>query len=243
MKDKANLCPSEFAMKPILIIQNHPVESAGTILDYLTDRALPYQVTHLYKNHPLPSPENIEGVICLGCPTSVNRYTEVEFLRELYRYVGQVVRNEIPYIGICFGAQLLAKILGAKVEPNKIKEIGTYRVTLTEAGKENQLFDGFPDEFPVFHWHGDTFKIPFGCDNLIEGEDCKNQAFQKGNALGLQFHFEAKPSEVPKWCDAYSEELTEAGKSKQEIISAYEKVAPEVHQFNYLLLDNFFERL
>jgi GMP synthase (glutamine-hydrolysing) len=77
------------------------------------------------------------------------------------------------------------------VEANKVKEIGAMPVTLTEDGAADPLFGGFDREFPVFQWHGDTFRIPFGATWLAQSSDCKNQAFRKGNLVGVQFHLEA----------------------------------------------------
>lgn len=229
-------------MKPVLIIQNTPHESAGTIPTYLKDRSIAFEVVRSFEDGvTFPPVENFRAIINLGCPYSVTRYAEHDFLKRLYSFVADVVRNNIPYLGVCFGGQLLAKILGARVEANPVKEIGTYTVTLTEAGKSDPLFAGFPETFPVFHWHGDTFRIPFDAAHLVSGADCKNQAFRKGIFVALQFHLEALADKVPSWCDAYAEELREFGRTKDEILAEYSKVARESTRFGFKLLDNFFD--
>ncbi len=228
-------------MKTIYIIQNHPFENAGTIIDYLTEKKYQFEVIHLYLDEPLPLMDDVSTIINLGCPTSITEYRTHEFLKKLYIFTSKIIRNKIPYLGICFGAQMLAHILGAKVAPNDVKEIGSYNVTLTDTGKNDLIFKGFPESFPVFHWHGDTFKIPDGNSLLGEGIDCKNQAFRSGNAVGIQFHLEVTPEEVESWCDIYVEELFETNKSQKEIIASAKEHAKNYKKLQYRFLDNFFE--
>lgn len=226
-------------MKPLLIVQNCEKESAGTILNYLAERKLPYLVVHSYLNHDLPDISSVDAIINLGCPHSVMRYQELDYLKKLYQFVSEAVRSDKPYLGLCFGGQILAKVLGARVERNPVMEIGTYEIRLTDAGFKSDLFKGFDKSFSVFHWHGDTFKIPFGAENLAETKDCKNQAFQKGNAVGLQFHLEADINEIPIWCDEYDDELRDFGKTREEIIQDYQRVSDKTKELNYLFLDKF----
>jgi GMP synthase-like glutamine amidotransferase len=183
----------------------------------------------------------IAAVINLGCPHSVTDYYQNDSLKRLYAYVAQVVRAGKPYLGICFGAQMLAHLLGAKVEHNRVKEIGVYRVRLTPEGQADPLFAGFEESFEVFHWHAETFRVPFGAQLLIEGDDCRNQAFRKGNLVGLQFHLEAGLEDVARWCDEYRAELDEAGKTREEILGRFEPISESMRQSNYRLLDNFFQ--
>lgn len=229
------------SVKPVCIIQNCEAETAGTVIDYLDARRRPCLIVPSYKTQIYPSLDMIDAIINLGCSISMTSYREHEFLKALYAFVAQVVRANKPYLGICFGAQMLAHVLGAKVTPNKVKEIGTYRVRLTPEGANDPLFACFNKTFEVFHWHGDTFSIPFGAQLLVEGDDCRNQAFRKGNLVGLQFHLEADPDEVPLWCDVYSSELEEVGKKKDDIVQQYRQVAETVRQLNFKFLDNFFQ--
>ena len=107
-------------MKPICIIQNCEAETAGTIIDYLDARGRPSLIVPSYKTQIYPSVDTIEAVINLGCPISMTNYREHEFLKEVYAFVAQVVRDGKRYLGICFGAQMLAHVLGAKVAPNNV---------------------------------------------------------------------------------------------------------------------------
>ncbi|KAA3636486.1 MAG: type 1 glutamine amidotransferase [Calditrichaeota bacterium] len=226
-------------MKPILIIQNCKIESPGTITDYLTENGLPYQIIHTYNNHDFPAVESISSVINLGCPESASTYEQVPYLKNLYAFVARIVRTNKPYLGICFGAQILARVLGAQVIKNEKMEIGTYKVTLTDEGKSDSIFEGINSPFNVFHWHADTFKIPFGAELLATGVDCKNQAFRQNNLIGIQFHFEADIKEIPTWCDAYTDELKLIGKTKEQVISEYESHFESIKSNNSKFIGNF----
>ncbi|HKK21730.1 MAG TPA: type 1 glutamine amidotransferase [candidate division Zixibacteria bacterium] len=228
-------------MKPVLLIQNTPFESPGCVPSYLNDRGMPFSLVRSFEDGAsFPAVESVSAVINFGCPHSVTRYTEHDFLKTLYSFVAQAVRANTSYLGICFGGQLLAKILGARVEANPVKEIGTYQVELTAEGKSDPLFAGFPERFPVFHWHGDTFRIPFDATHLVSGADCRNQAFRQGKFVALQFHLEALADEVPSWCNSYADELNEFGKTKGAIADAYQAIAAESEELGHRLLDNFF---
>jgi GMP synthase-like glutamine amidotransferase len=228
-------------LKYVLIIQNCEIESPGAILNYLDDKDIKFQIVESYKLPDYPSVEELRAVINLGCPISTNDYQQHEFLKNVYRFLAEVVRSNIPYLGICFGGQILAKIHGAKVEKNNVKEIGTYEITLTDEGKNDPLFKGFPDKFPAFQWHNDRFRIPFGGTHLASSKDCKYQAFRKNNFVGIQFHFEAVPDEIPIWCEKYADELKEVGKDADEIISTYKSKFEIVKDLNYKFMDNFFK--
>jgi GMP synthase (glutamine-hydrolysing) len=227
-------------MKPVVIIQNCELESAGTIEDYLKDRHIPFTTVHSYRGDPMPNPDANYTLIVLGTPVSVTAYHRHDYLVALFGLLGKRIRINAPILGICFGAQFLAHALGAKVSANNVKEIGTYTVSLTDQGARDALYKGFDSDFPVFQWHGDTFRIPFDADHLATSTDCRNQVFRKGALVGVQFHLEADIRELPTWCDAYASELAEVGKSKETVLAEYEAVAANVRENNFCFLDNYF---
>ncbi len=228
-------------MKPVLIIQNVAIESPGTVLAYLKEREIPYKHIHSYEAESYPALDEVSAIVNLGCPTSLPRYREHEFLVRLFNYVSSATREDTPYLGICYGGQLLAHILGARVERNDKQEIGTYTVRVTAAGKADPLFAGLADTLPVFHWHNDTFRVPTGAELLIEGDDCRNQAFRLGQMVAVQFHLEAMSTEIPAWCEAYTDELAGIGKTKDQVVSEYKDVETQVRTNNFRFLDNFFQ--
>lgn len=222
-----------------LIVQNCPAESPAAVTDYLSARRISYQVMHSYRQEPFPAPENHAAVIALGCPLSMTRYRETPYLVELYAFLSQVIRSGQPLLGICFGAQMAAHILGAAVRPNEVKEIGVGEVTLTEDGKADPLFGPLGNPIPVFQWHGDTFKIPHGAKHLASSVYCANQAFRRHNVVGLQFHLEVTESEVRRWCEEYRSELDDLGLTPDKVIGDYRASADSLSNLNTSFLDRF----
>ena len=108
-------------------------------------------------------------------------------MTEENRYLEKILKIDKPFLGICGGGQLLAKLLGAQVKRNPAMEIGCHKVKLTPAGKQSRFFKDFPDEFPVFQWHGDTFDLPAVDKLLVLGRNCKNQVFAHKKSRVLQF--------------------------------------------------------
>ena len=95
---------------------------------------------------------------------------------------------------------MLAKACGARVYPNRVKEIGWYMIQMTPQAEDDPLFGPCGRSIEVFHWHGDTFDLPPGAVHLAESPLCKHQAFRVGeSAYGLQFHVEMTAAMVDDW--------------------------------------------
>ena len=121
-----------------------------------------------------------------------------------------------PTLGVCLGAQLMAKALGAGVGPGPQKEIGWAPFALTEAGRVSVL--GAFATTPVLHWHGDNFELPANAVRLASTSACPNQAFAYGqNLLGLQFHIEVDPTRIEQWLIGHTVELAKAGIDPREL--------------------------
>ena len=133
-----------------------------------------------------------KGVILSGGPDSV--YDD-----ETPRAPEAVFALGVPVLGICLGAQLMAKTLGAKVYKNKVREIGWAPVYFTDAAKGDPVFGGLESPTTFCHWHGETFDMPAGAEWLAYSDNCRNQAFRYGkNAYGIQFHPEITPEKVQR---------------------------------------------
>jgi GMP synthase (glutamine-hydrolysing) len=104
-----------------------------------------------------------------------------------------------PVLGICLGAQLIARAAGARVYRNAVKEIGWAPVYWTDAGRHDGLFTGLDQPENVLHWHGETFDLPAGAEWLAWSDACRHQAFRLGRAYGVQFHLEVTPAMVADW--------------------------------------------
>lgn len=155
-------------------------------------------------------------LIVLGGPIGACDEQIHPFLASELNVVQQRLRSGRPLLGICLGAQLIARALGAKVYPLGGKEIGFSALTLTTAGQASVLAE--LGDTPVLHWHGDQFDIPAGADRLASTSVGANQAFSVGrNVLGLQFHLEADASKIERWLVGHASELGQAGIDPREL--------------------------
>jgi GMP synthase-like glutamine amidotransferase len=131
---------------------------------------------------------------------NVDETDQHPFLAVEVDWMRRAVEAQTPLLGVCLGAQLLAKTLGAAVRPNGVKEIGWYEIDLLAAAEADPLFGGGPSRATVFQWHGDTFDLPRGAELLATGRDCRHQAFRFGPcAWGLQFHVEMTAALIDCW--------------------------------------------
>jgi GMP synthase (glutamine-hydrolysing) len=227
--------------KPVLIIQNHPIETPGRIADFLESRKISFDPVHPYRGDTLPDPQTLAAVITLGCPESVAKFQQNQWSIQLFDYLDDIVDTETPYLGICYGSQLMAANRGAAVLPNDQKEIGVYDVTLNDTGKADPIFAGFPETFPVFHWHGDTFDIPEGATKLAGAATCANQVFRIGKCYGVQFHLEADSEKLPIWLKEYANELADVAKTAEQVMTEFKNVEAETSRLSDLLVANFLE--
>jgi GMP synthase-like glutamine amidotransferase len=200
-------------MKNILMLKHIAIEGGGTIEEYLLSKGYKIDRMELQDGASVPSKLDYDAILILGGPMNVYEEDKYPFLKDEDKLIKEAIRREIPTLGICLGAQLIAKASGAKVTKNMVrqahqKEIGWYKVNLTDAGKKDPMFKGLGESFDVFQWHGDTFGIPAKGTLLASAELCTNQALRVGkNMYGLQFHMEVTEDMIYEWIDSYDEEL------------------------------------
>jgi GMP synthase (glutamine-hydrolysing) len=157
---------------------------------------------------PLPSLDEIDGIVAMGGPMSaahLEAHPELEAEREL---LAEAVDRQVPVLGICLGAQLLARALGAEVRPGPRAEIGFASVRVTDPN--DPLIGALAPEATVLHWHGDVFDLPEGARSLAHSAATEHQAFRYGNAWGVLFHPEADAAMVEAWLQV-PEMVMEAG--------------------------------
>lgn len=156
-----------------------------------------------------PGPDDL--LIVLGGPIGAYEHDLYPFLEAELDLIGRALAAGSRYLGICLGAQLLAKALGGAVYPGAAgKEIGFHPIRLTPAGADSPLAP--LDGCEVLHWHGDTFDLPAGAERLASSALYENQAFRLGErVLGLQFHIETDPAVLETWLVGHAGELAAAG--------------------------------
>lgn len=204
-------------MSHIVAIRHIAFEYMGILEDILSTR----QHTFHYVDAPAgdfraAQPEAHDLLVVLGAPIGAFDEADYPFLHAELALLQQWLDSGKPILGICLGAQLLARLLGATVVPMDSKEIGYAPLTLTAAGAASPL--RHLADTPVLHWHGDTFALPASANLLAASSGCAHQAFAVGKqVLALQFHLEARPEEIEYWLVGHACELNQAGIPPQRI--------------------------
>jgi GMP synthase (glutamine-hydrolysing) len=195
----------------ILIIKQVEQEGPGLIEELFAAHSWGIKTIELSRNEKLPADFDGTGaLVVLGGPMNVYEEKEYPFLKGEELLIRKALIEEVPLLGICLGAQLLAKTCGARVRKAQEKEVGWYTVKKTEEGKKDQLFSGSSDQMRVFQWHEDTFDLPEGAVLLAEGKGCRNQAFRVGqSAYGFQFHVEVTEEMVQRWFQSEEKSIGE----------------------------------
>jgi GMP synthase (glutamine-hydrolysing) len=179
----------------VLVFRHVPSEHLGRIAESLESAGVAFEYVDLAAGPPV---ESAAGLVFMGGPMSAN--DDLPFIRQELELIRQAVAAGQPVLGICLGAQLIAKALGARVYRNPVKEIGWFPVDWTEAARRDPLLAGLSGPETVFHWHGETFDLPRGAQWLAQSERCRNQAFRAGAGVyGFQFHLEATPEMIAGW--------------------------------------------
>jgi GMP synthase (glutamine-hydrolysing) len=207
-------------MKKLLVVQHVPHEILGT-LNPLLKRA-GFRIRYVnFARYPeaQPSLDGYHGLVVLGGPMSVNDDDRFPHLTTEMKLIEQAMKRNLPVLGICLGAQLIAKTLGAGVYPNDEKEIGWYDVSPTREAGSDPLLVEFRETEKIFQWHGDTFDIPKSAVHLAFSPLCANQAFRYGeNVYGFQFHLEVDEPMIKRWL--------RVSENREEIESLLGKVDP-----------------
>ncbi|MBZ0140203.1 MAG: glutamine amidotransferase [Pseudorhodoplanes sp.] len=198
-------------MRKCLAIRHVAFEDAGLLSGLLAERG--FSLRYLEAGVDRLDPSAIlsaDLLLVLGGPIGVYETDQYPFLRDELAAIRVRLDQRKATLGICLGAQLIAKALDADVAPGPQKEIGWAPVTLSEAGRKSALSK--LADVPVLHWHGDNAALPAGAVTLASTTACPHQAFAIGQTiLALQFHIEADPARIEQWLVGHTVELGKAG--------------------------------
>ena len=196
-------------MKSAIAIRHVQFEDLGTLGPILDDAG--YQVR--YADACVDDFAAIDAiapdlVVVLGGPIGACEEDCYPILKDELSLLERRLTAERPTLGICLGAQLMARSLGARVYPTGCKEIGWAPIALSAAGRQSAFRHLGQDGVAVLHWHGDTFDLPRGATLLASTAFCRNQAYSWGaSALGVQFHPEASALRLEQWFIGHACEL------------------------------------
>jgi len=197
-------------MTTVLAIRHLAFEDLGLLAPLLTERG--HTIRYLDAGiDPIGTDDLLDAalVVILGGPIGADDEDRYPFLAAELEAVRARLEEDRPTLGICLGAQLMARALGARVAPSGHTEIGYAPLTLTAEAEDTPL--RHLSGVPVLHWHNDMFDMPDGTARLAATPPCPNQAFAKGpNILGLQFHLETPPTDLERWLIGHAEALTTA---------------------------------
>ena len=183
-----------------------------------------------------------EGLtIILGGPIGVYETQDYPFLQNEIDLLKVRLEKNLPTLGICLGAQLIASVLGAKVSQGSCKEIGWSQLQFPS--NDNNILSPLTNT-SVLHWHGDTFDLPENSTLLASSDLYPNQAFQLGtNILALQFHIEAEENLMEKWLIGHTSELRQAQINIPQLRADNQKYAPLLAHPAQQVLENFMKQI
>jgi GMP synthase (glutamine-hydrolysing) len=183
--------------QPILIVLHQENSTPGRVGHALQAQGYPLDIRRPRYGDPLPATmAEHAAAIVFGGPMSVND-TEEDFVRREIDWIARPLKERKPFLGICLGAQMLARQLGSRVytHADGHAEIGYYPIRPTATGRT--VCDPWPDQ--VYQWHREGFDLPADAELLAEGDTFPVQAFRHGGAYALQFHPDVTHATICRW--------------------------------------------
>jgi GMP synthase (glutamine-hydrolysing) len=183
-------------LKPVLIILHQETSSPGRVGQALSKLGFPLDIRRpRYGDSLPPCMDDHAGAVIFGGPPSAN--DPDDYIKTEIDWIAVPLRDNKPFLGICLGAQMMARQLGARVcgHPQGLAEVGYYPIRPTQAGRD--LCPDWPDQ--VYQWHREGFDVPAGAELLAEGDAFQAQAFRYGSGYALQFHPEVTHAMMHRW--------------------------------------------
>ena len=206
---------------PILTVVHQATSTTGLVGAVLADMGYRIDRRCVAMGDPLPSTlDHHSAALVLGGPMSAND-DHLPFIRQELDWISTVLTTPKPYLGICLGAQLLARVLGATVAPHPegLREMGYYPIVPTPIGR-----NFLPQPMLVYQWHGEGFDLPHGAHLLAQGEVFRHQAFVYRRAYGLQFHPDMTTLMVNYWTTEGADQLSYPGAQSRAYHISYHRL-------------------
>jgi GMP synthase (glutamine-hydrolysing) len=209
-------------MDPILLVRCDAFETYGVAPAALRAAGATTRVWEaIDPAQDRPSLDAVSGVVLFGSTSNVEHADERPFIKSVADLTAETVERAIPFLGLCFGAQVLAWALGCDVVKAPVRELGFEPIHTLPGSATDPVLGHYADGDPVFHWHEDTFELPHGATLLATGDGVPNQAYRVGDAAwATQFHAEVDRAEAEMWVTeaSASEDLERAwGKTPERV--------------------------
>ncbi|MEM6394260.1 MAG: type 1 glutamine amidotransferase [Planctomycetota bacterium] len=206
----------------ILITEHHPLDSSCRLGEVLRDHGHKLRTVRIHANEPLPEDlDDIDAVISMGGPQDTDQLDEHPWMARELEIIKQAHDAELPVLGVCLGAQLIAVALGGEVSRMDKPEVGFEKTTQSFFGSTDPLLQGIPWNTMAYHAHGcEVTKAPAGGTPipLVSSAASKNQAFRVGlTTYGFQYHFEWTRKRIGDFLDHFHEFAAASGKSRAEL--------------------------
>lgn len=233
-------------MRKVLVFQHVAHKILGTLNPTLKERKLNMRYVNFERTpEEHPSVQKYNGLIVLGGHMGVYEAEKYRHIKVEMQLIEEALKKDIPILGICLGAQLLAHVLGANVKKSEQKEIGWCDIHMTEEGLKDPLFSHFKPTEKIFQLHGDTFDIPQSATHLASSDLCTGQAFRYNKAYGIQFHLEVDYPMIMRWLDnpRNQEEMfnTHSGFSMEKIKEETEMYLPHSADLSHQTFSKFID--
>jgi GMP synthase (glutamine-hydrolysing) len=185
----------------ILVFQHVPYEPLGTLDPLLKEAGFRIRYVNFGRDpHVRPALDRYAALIVLGGPMNADQIDHYPNLLSEVQIIREALARDMSVLGICLGAQLLAKALGGRIVRNAVREVGWYDVEMTPEGQVDPVMSNFAARQEVFQWHEDGIELPAEAVHLARSPASSVQAFRYGeHAYGFQFHLEVDSSLIERW--------------------------------------------
>jgi GMP synthase-like glutamine amidotransferase len=215
-----------------LVIQHEQPTPGGYVHRWLEERGADQDTYRIDIEDRTVDPRDYEMIVSLGSEFAAFD-DSVPWLAKEKQLLLEATQKDVPVLGICFGGQLLARVLGGRSYRSEVAEIGWLPVRSKD---HSMVSDG-----PWFQWHFDTFTVPAGAQ-LIADSAVGPQAFTIGRSLGVQFHPEVTPEIMDSWVAAYRHELDQEGVDPDLLLTETHQRADQTRAAAWRLFDGFLAR-
>ena len=184
----------------VAVIDNTEISPLGQVGVALREADAEIQVFRAWAGEALPEGSYHDALVVLGGEQHALADATHPYLPELIRLMRRMGQTDKAVLGICLGAQLMARAYGAKNHLGTTPEFGWRQIELTDEGRDDPVLSVLKADFHSFQWHKDTFTLPADCVHLARNPTANSQCFRMGRAsYAMQFHFEASRTVVENW--------------------------------------------